>query len=144
MSDVARIGVNGFGRIGRLVTRAATANPRVQVVAINDPFMTLDYMVYQFKYDSVHGRFNGTVEARDGKLIVNGVAITVFHERNPSDIAWGEAGAWLVCESTGVFRTSEKANAHLSGASPAQKVIISAPAKDTVTPTFVLGVNHTQ
>jgi glyceraldehyde 3-phosphate dehydrogenase len=142
MSDTVKIGINGFGRIGRLVCRAATANPKVQVVAINDPFMDLEYMVYQFKYDSVHGRFNGTVEAKDGKLVINGQAITIFAQRNPADIAWGTAGAWVVCESTGVFRTSKTASAHLSGASPAQKVIISAPAKDEVTPTFVLGVNH--
>ena len=138
-----KIGINGFGRIGRLVTRAASANPNVQIVAINDPFMDLEYMVYQFKYDSVHGRFKGTVEAIDGQLVINGNAITIFAQRDPSQIPWGTAGAWVVCESTGVFRTSKTAGAHLAGDAPAQKVIISAPAKDEDTPTFVLGVNHT-
>jgi glyceraldehyde 3-phosphate dehydrogenase len=141
MTDVVKVGINGFGRIGRLVCRAAQANPRVQIVAINDPFMDLDYMVYQFKYDTVHGRFEGTVEAKDGKLVINGHPITVFAARNPSEIPWGSAGAWVVCESTGVFRTTKTASAHLTGG--AQKVIISAPAGDEDTPTFVLGVNHT-
>merc|ERR1719183_2004432 len=98
------IGINGFGRIGRLVCRAAVAKG-VKVVAINDPFMDVEYMVYQFKYDSTHGKFDGTVEAKDGKLVINGSPITVFHNRNPSEIQWGKAGAWAVCESTGVFRT---------------------------------------
>lgn len=140
-SAPVKIGINGFGRIGRLVCRAAQANPNVQIVAINDPFMDLDYMVYQFKFDSVHGRFAGTVEAKDGKLVINGNAITIFAQRNPAEIPWGTAGAWVVCESTGVFRTTKTASAHLSGG--ANKVIISAPAKDEDTPTFVLGVNHT-
>jgi len=138
-----KIGINGFGRIGRLVCRAASANPRVEVVAINDPFMDLEYMAYLFKYDSVHGRFNGTIETKDGKLVINGRPITIFAQRNPSDIAWKDAGVWVVCESTGVFRTTATASAHLKGDSPASKVIISAPAKDDETPTFVLGVNHT-
>ena len=97
------IGINGFGRIGRLVLRAALKNPSATVVAVNDPFITVDYMVYMFKYDSVHGRFDGTVEAKDGKLVINGQAVAVFKERNPSSIPWGSAGADYVVESTGVF-----------------------------------------
>ena len=97
------IGINGFGRIGRLVLRAALKNPSATVVAVNDPFITVDYMVYMFKYDSVHGRFDGTVEAKDGKLVINGQAVAVFKERNPADIPWGSAGADYVVESTGVF-----------------------------------------
>uniref|UniRef100_A0A7S2RVN9 Glyceraldehyde-3-phosphate dehydrogenase n=1 Tax=Mucochytrium quahogii TaxID=96639 RepID=A0A7S2RVN9_9STRA len=135
------IGINGFGRIGRLVCRAAVNNPKTTVVAINDPFMALDYMVYLFKYDSVHGKFDGSVEAKDGCLVVNGVAIKVFSERDPSAIPWGASGATYVCESTGVFVTGEKASAHIKGG--AKKVIISAPPKDD-TPMFVMGVNHTK
>ena len=135
-----KVGINGFGRIGRLVFRAAVAQPeKFDVVAINDPFIDLDYMVYMVKYDSMHGRFKGTVEIKDGKLVVNGKAITVFAEMNPENIKWGEAGAEYVVESTGVFTTTEKASAHLKGG--AKKVVISAPAKDKETPTFVCGVN---
>jgi len=138
------MGINGFGRIGRLVFRAAAANPDVQVKAINDPFMDLKYMVYQLKYDSVHKMFNGTVCCKecDGKefLVVNGVDIAVYHEKDPGSIKWGEAGASYVCESTGVFCTQEKAALHLGGG--AKKVIISAPPKDAV-PMYVMGVNHT-
>jgi glyceraldehyde 3-phosphate dehydrogenase len=142
MSDPVRLGINGFGRIGRLVARAAASNPNVKVVAINDPFMDLEYMVYQFKFDSVHGRFPGTVEAIDGKLVINGNAISVFAARNPAEIPWGSVNTYVVCESTGVFRSTKTASPHLAGG--AQKVIISAPASDEDTPTFVLGVNHTQ
>jgi glyceraldehyde 3-phosphate dehydrogenase len=99
------IGINGFGRIGRLVTRAAMANPNVTVTAINDPFMDLDYMVYLFKYDSVHGVWPGTVEAGDGCLIIDGLTIKVFAARNPGEIGWGATGTQYVCESTGVFTT---------------------------------------
>lgn len=135
-----KIGINGFGRIGRLVFRAAMAQPDVfDVVAINDPFIDVDYMVYMVKYDTIHGRFNGTVEAKDGKLVVNGHAISVFEEKNPEDIKWGEVGAEYVVESTGVFTSTEKASAHLKAG--AKKVVISAPAKDKETPTFVCGVN---
>ncbi len=135
-----KVGINGFGRIGRLVFRAAMAQPEVfDVVAINDPFIDLDYMVYMVKYDTVHGKFNGTVEAKDGKLVVNGHAISVFEERNPEDIKWGEVGAEYVVESTGVFTSTEAASAHLKAG--AKKVVISAPAKDKETPTFVCGVN---
>ncbi len=135
-----KVGINGFGRIGRLVFRAAMAQPEVfDVVAINDPFIDLDYMVYMVKYDTVHGKFDGTVEAKDGKLVVNGHAISVFEERNPEDIKWGEVGAEYVVESTGVFTSTEAASAHLKAG--AKKVVISAPAKDKETPTFVCGVN---
>ncbi|KAI8368646.1 glyceraldehyde-3-phosphate dehydrogenase 3 [Choanephora cucurbitarum] len=130
-------GINGFGRIGRIVLRASLNNPEVKVVAINDPFIDLDYMVYMFKYDSTHGRFQGTVEAKDGKLVVNGNPIAVYAERDPSQIPWGENGADYVVESTGVFTTKDAASAHLKGG--AKKVIISAPSADA--PMFVCGVN---
>jgi glyceraldehyde 3-phosphate dehydrogenase len=135
---MVNIGVNGFGRIGRLVTRAALKRDDVNVMAINDPFIDLEYMVYMFKYDSTHGTFDGTVEIADGKLVINGKAITVFHCRDPSEIQWGSAGADYVVESTGVFTTTEKASAHLKGG--AKKVIISAPSADA--PMFVCGVNE--
>nr|XP_033779719.1 glyceraldehyde-3-phosphate dehydrogenase [Geotrypetes seraphini] len=135
---MVNVGVNGFGRIGRLFTRAACTSDKIHVVAINDPFIDLDYMVYMFKYDSTHGRFKGTVKAEHGKLIINDHAITVFQERDPSHIKWGEAGATYVVESTGVFTTIEKASAHLKGG--AKRVIISAPSADA--PMFVMGVNH--
>jgi len=133
-----KIGINGFGRIGRLVFRCALANPNVSVVAINDPFMDPEYMVYLFKYDSTHGRFKGTIEAKDGKLVVNGNAITVFTDRNPADIKWSTTGADYIVESTGVFTNKEKASAHLQGG--AKHVIISAPSEDA--PMFVVGVNE--
>jgi len=133
------LGINGFGRIGRLVTRAAIAHPNTRVVAINDPFMDVDYMVYQLKYDSVHGKFKGTVENVDGKLIINGEHVAVFNAKSPKDIPWGSVGADYVCESTGVFTSSEAASQHLAGG--AKKVVISAPPKDD-TPMFVMGVNH--
>lgn len=133
---MSKIGINGFGRIGRLVLRAALEKGG-QVVAINDPFIGLDYMVYMFKYDSTHGRFKGEVKAEGDKLVVNGQKITVFSERDPKTIPWAKAGAEYVVESTGVFTTIEKASAHLEGG--AKKVIISAPSADA--PMFVVGVN---
>nr|AIU97795.1 glyceraldehyde-3-phosphate dehydrogenase [Anomala corpulenta] len=133
---MSKIGINGFGRIGRLVLRAALERG-AEVVAVNDPFIGLDYMVYMFKYDSTHGKFKGTVDAKDGKLVVNGKEISVFSERDPKSIPWGKAGAEYVVESTGVFTTIEKASAHLEGG--AKKVIISAPSADA--PMFVVGVN---
>merc|ERR1712045_983706 len=137
MSDI-KVGINGFGRIGRLVLRAAIKKG-VNAVAVNDPFIDLDYMVYMFKYDSTHGRFlDHLVKAEDGKLVIGHHKITVFNERNPADIKWAEAGADYVVESTGVFTTTEKAKAHLTGG--AKKVIISAPSADA--PTFVMGVNE--
>lgn len=135
-----KIGINGFGRIGRLVFRAAAANPNVTVVGINDPFMDPDYMVYMTKYDTVHGRFEGEVSTENGKLIVNGEEINVYASMDPAEIPWGECGADYVVESTGVFLTTEKASAHLKGG--AKKVVISAPAKDKETPMFVMGVNN--
>ncbi|WP_411675875.1 type I glyceraldehyde-3-phosphate dehydrogenase [Caproicibacter sp.] len=134
-----KIGINGFGRIGRLVFRAAIAQPETfEVVGINDPFIDPDYMVYMVKYDTMHGHFQGEVKAEDGKLVVNGKAISVFEEKDPAQIPWGKVGAEYVVESTGVFPSTEKASAHLTGG--AKKVVISAPAKDD-TPTFVCGVN---
>jgi len=127
----------GPGRIGRIVLRNALLDDRVQVVAINDPFIPPDYMVYMFTYDSVHGRFQGTVEAKDGNFVVNGRPITVYQERDPAAIQWGAAGADYVIESSGVFTTIDKASAHLKGG--AKKVIISAPSADA--PMFVCGVN---
>jgi glyceraldehyde 3-phosphate dehydrogenase len=139
-----QIGINGFGRIGRLVFRAAIKRSDVTVVAINDPFMDIDYMVYMLKYDSVHGRFDGHVSesADKKKLVVDGKEISVFFEKNPDQIPWGSAGAHYVCESTGVFTDRSKAGLHLSGG--AKKVIISAPPKDDTVPMFVMGVNHLQ
>merc|ERR1711988_1423640 len=134
---MASIGINGFGRIGRLVLRAALQKG-ANVVAINDPFIDLDYMVYMFKYDSTHGQYKGEVAAVDGKLVVDGNTITVFSERDPSAIPWGSVGAKYVVESTGVFTTLEKAGAHHKGG--AEKVIISAPSADA--PMFVMGVNE--
>jgi len=137
----AKMGINGFGRIGRLVFRAAMANPNVEVVAVNDPFMDLEYMVYMLKYDSVHKMYPGTVEKGQGCLIVDGKTVTIFAEKDPASIPWGKAGADYVCESTGVFCDKPKAGLHLGGG--CKKVIISAPPKDDV-PMFVCGVNHTE
>ena len=135
-----KVGINGFGRIGRLVFRAAVAQPeKFEIVGINDPFIDPDYMVYMVKYDTIHGKFDGCVKAEDGKLVVNGKTISVYAEKNPADLQWGECGAEYVVESTGVFCTTEKASAHI--AAGAKKVVISAPAKDKDTPTFVCGVN---
>ncbi len=136
-----KIGINGFGRIGRLVFRAAVAQPeKFEIVGINDPFVDLDYMVYMTKYDTVHGHFKGEIEAKDGKLVVNGKEIAVFACKDPAEIAWSSCGAEYIVESTGVFTTTEKASAHLKGG--AKKVVISVPAKDKETPTFVMGVNN--
>ena len=133
-----KIGINGFGRIGRLVFRAACNNAdTIEVVGIND-LVPVEYMAYMLKYDSVHGRFNGTVEVEDGKLVVNGNAIRVTAEKNPADLKWNEVGAEYVVESTGLFLTKEKAEAHI--AAGAKYVVMSAPSKDD-TPMFVCGVN---
>ena len=136
---MVKIGINGFGRIGRLVMRAACANPNVQVVAVNDPFIDPDYMVYMMKYDTVHGPFNGTVEAKDGKLIVNGNPVCVYACKDPAEIPWAESGAEYIAEATGVFTNEEGASKHFVGG--AKKVVITAPAKDKTTPMFVMGVN---
>jgi len=133
-----KIGINGFGRIGRLVLRASLNNPEARVVAINEPFMDVDYMVYMFHYDSVHGRFKGTVEKKDGHLVVNGNVIEVHTEKDPANIPWGKAGADFVVESTGIFLTIDKAGAHIKGG--AKSVIISAPSADA--PMYVMGVNE--
>jgi len=132
-----KIGINGFGRIGRLVFRAAQKFDNVEVVAIND-LIDVDYMAYMLKYDSTHGRFDGTVDVKDGKLIVNGKPIRVTAEKNPVDLKWKEVGAEYVVESTGLFLDKEKAQGHI--AAGAKKVIMSAPSKDD-TPMFVCGVN---
>jgi len=133
-----KVGINGFGRIGRLVFRASVNNPKVQVVAINDPFIDLDYMVYMVNYDSVHGRFKGTVKTENGKLVVNGKEIAIYGAKDPAEIPWGQSGADYIVESTGVFTETAGASAHLKGG--AKKVVISAPSKDA--PMFVMGVNH--
>jgi len=133
-----KIGINGFGRIGRFVFRVAVAKENVEVVAIND-LIDVDYMAYMLKYDSTHGQFKGTVEVKDGQLIVNGKTIRVTAQRNPADINWGAVGADYVVESTGLFLEKAKAQGHIDGG--AKKVILSAPSKDD-TPMFVMGVNH--
>lgn len=133
-----KIGINGFGRIGRLVFRAAEARDNVEVVAIND-LIDVDYMAYMLKYDSTHGAFKGDVEVKDGALVVNGRKIRVTAEKDPSQLKWGEVGADYIVESTGVFLTKEGAQGHLKAG--AKKVIMSAPSKDD-TPMFVMGVNH--
>jgi glyceraldehyde 3-phosphate dehydrogenase len=134
-----KIGINGFGRIGRFVFRQAVAKGTVQVVAIND-LIDVDYMAYMLKYDSTHGRFDGTVEVKDGALVVNGDVVRVTAERNPADINWGAVGAEYVVESTGLFLTKETAQGHIDAG--AKKVVMSAPSKDD-TPMFVMGVNNT-
>merc|ERR1719409_1070537 len=133
-----RVGINGFGRIGRLVLRAAETNPNIQVVAVNDPFIPAAYKEYMLKYDTVHGRFDGTVKAGDGEIIVNGNSIKSFAERDPANIKWGDVGADYVVESTGVFTTLDTAAKHIEGG--AKKVVISAPSADA--PMFVMGVNE--
>ena len=134
-----KIGINGFGRIGRFVFRVAVAKENVEVVGIND-LLDVDYIAYMLKYDSTHGKFKGTVEVKDGSLIVNGKKIRVTSEKNPADLKWGEIGADYVVESTGLFLTKEKAQGHIEAG--AKKVIMSAPSKDD-TPMFVMGVNNT-
>ncbi|KAB1159790.1 type I glyceraldehyde-3-phosphate dehydrogenase [Tenacibaculum aiptasiae] len=134
-----KIGINGFGRIGRIAFRAAINRANVEVVAIND-LLDVDYLAYLLKYDSVHGRFDGDVEVKDGQLIVNGKLIRVTAERNPENLKWDEAGADYVIESTGFFLTKEAAGLHLKGG--AKKVFISAPSKDAKM--YVMGVNHTE
>ena len=132
-----KIGINGFGRIGRLVFRAACTNPNVEVVGIND-LISIEYMAYMLKYDSVHGKFEGTVDFNETSLIVNGNAIRVTAERNPADLKWDAVGAEYVVESTGLFLTEETAAKHIEAG--AKYVVMSAPSKDA-TPMFVCGVN---
>ena len=132
-----RVGINGFGRIGRLVFRAAQNRKDIQIVGIND-LIDVDYMAYMLKYDTIHGRFEGSVEVKDGALIVNGNKIRVTAEKNPADLKWGEIGADYIVESTGLFLTKEKAQGHIDAG--AKYVVMSAPSKDD-TPMFVCGVN---
>ena len=133
-----KIGINGFGRIGNLTFQAALEKSEVEVVAINDPFLTADYMAYMVRYDTVHGKFEGEVSHKENTLIVNGKEIKVFNEMEPKNIPWGELGVEYVLECSGAFTTIEKANAHIEAG--AKKVIISAPSKDA--PMFVMGVNN--
>jgi len=133
-----KIGINGFGRIGRLAFRAAIERPGVEVVGIND-LVEPDYMAYMLKYDSTHGQFKGTIAVKDGHLVVNGKSIRVTAEKDPANLKWGEVGAEVIIESTGLFLTIESAQKHIDAG--AKKVVMSAPAKDD-TPTFVMGVNH--
>ncbi|HYX05398.1 MAG TPA: type I glyceraldehyde-3-phosphate dehydrogenase [Bacteroidales bacterium] len=133
-----KIGINGFGRIGRLVFRAALTKDNIEVVGIND-LIDVDYMAYMLKYDSVHGQFKGDIDIKDGHLVVNGTSIRVTSEPNPADLKWGEVGAEYVIESTGLFLTREKAQGHIKAG--AKRVVMSAPSKDD-TPMFVMGVNN--
>lgn len=135
-----KVGINGFGRIGRLVFRAGIDRDDIEFVGINDPFMTPDYMAYMLRYDTMHGQFQGTIEYTDDAIIVNGKTVKFFACMDPKDIPWGEVGAEYVVESTGLFLTKEKAQAHIDAG--AKKVIMSAPSKDD-TPMFVMGVNNT-
>jgi len=132
-----KVGINGFGRIGRLVLRAAIDNPKVEIKGINDPFIDLTYMKYMLTYDTVHGRFNGTVDVADGKLVINGKPVTVYGLKDPAEIPWKDCGAEYIIESSGAFTTMEKAGLHFKGG--AKKVVISAPSADA--PMFVMGVN---
>ncbi len=133
-----KVGINGFGRIGRLVFRAAADNPNIEVVGVNDPFIDPEYMVYMLKYDTVHGRFKGTVSCTKDAIIVNDKKVCVYQSMNPAEIPWSACGAEYIVESTGVFITTDKASAHFEGG--AKKVIISAPSADA--PMFVMGVNQ--
>ncbi|MBX2896067.1 MAG: type I glyceraldehyde-3-phosphate dehydrogenase [Cyclobacteriaceae bacterium] len=137
---MTKVGINGFGRIGRLAFRAAVNRKDIEIVGIND-LVEPDYMAYMLKYDSTHGRFDGTVEVKDGNLVVNGKKIRVTAEKDPANLRWAEVGAEIVIESTGLFLTQADGQKHI--AAGAKKVVFSAPAKDD-TPTFVMGVNHKQ
>ena len=134
-----KIGINGFGRIGRLVFRAAAAQPeKFEIVAINDPFVDPEYMAYMAKYDTAHGKFAGELASKDGKLVVNGHEVNVYGFKDPAEIPWGKDGVEYVIEATGVFKTVDDCQAHLNAG--ARKVIITAPSKDA--PMFVMGVNN--
>lgn len=137
---VVKLGINGFGRIGRLVFRACMEKAGIEVVAVNDPFMSLEHMIYLLKHDSVHGKLTCEVKQKDGALVVAGKTIKVFGEKDTASIPWGKCGVDTVCESTGVFTSTEKCQGHLKAG--AKKVIISAPPSDS-TPMYVMGVNHT-
>ena len=132
-----KVGINGFGRIGRMVFRAAADRNDIEIVGIND-LLDVDYLAYMLKYDSVHGRFDGSVEVENGELVVNGSKIRITAEMDPANLAWDEVGAEVVVESTGFFLTDETARKHIEAG--AKKVVLSAPSKDD-TPMFVCGVN---
>ena len=132
-----KVGINGFGRIGRMVFRASVNHPEIEIVGIND-LCPADYLAYMLKYDTMHGQFEGTVDSTESSIIVNGKAIPIYAKRDPAEIPWGELGAEYVVESTGLFLTKEKAQAHITAG--AKKVVMSAPSKDD-TPMFVCGVN---
>ncbi len=136
-NKMIKVGINGFGRIGRFVFRAAQKRSDIEIVGIND-LLDAEYMAYMLKYDTMHGRFDGTVEVKDGNLIVNGKTIRITAEKNPADLKWGEIGAEYVVESTGLFLSKEKAQGHIDAG--AKYVVMSAPSKDD-TPMFVCGVN---
>ncbi|MBQ8379669.1 MAG: type I glyceraldehyde-3-phosphate dehydrogenase [Clostridia bacterium] len=133
-----KLGINGFGRIGRLVMRASLEREDVDVLAVNDPFIDVDYMKYMLVYDTIHGKLNADVEVVDGNLVINGKTVKVYNFKDPNEIPWSESGVEYVVEASGVFTTTEKASAHFTGG--AKKVIISAPSKDA--PMFVMGVNQ--
>jgi glyceraldehyde 3-phosphate dehydrogenase len=133
-----KVGINGFGRIGRIVFRNAIEHDDIEIVAVNDPFIETHYAAYMLKYDSTHGQFKGTIEATDTGLIVNGKHVAFYQKRNPEEIPWSDTAAYYIVESTGVFTTTEKAKAHLKGG--AKKVVISAPSADA--PMYVMGVNE--
>ena len=133
-----KIGINGFGRIGRLVFRAAMAKDNLEIVGIND-LISVDYMAYMLRYDTMHGQFKGTIEVKENALVVNGPSIRVTAEKDPANLKWNEVGAEYVVESTGLFLTKEKAEAHIKAG--AKRVVMSAPSKDD-TPMFVMGVNN--
>ncbi|KER04683.1 glyceraldehyde-3-phosphate dehydrogenase [Photorhabdus temperata] len=133
-----KVGINGFGRIGRIVFRAAQERSDIEIVAIND-LLDAEYMAYMLKYDSTHGRFNGTVEVKDGHLVVNGKTIRVTAERDPANLKWDEVSVDVVAEATGIFLTDETARKHITAG--AKKVVLTGPSKDD-TPMFVMGVNH--
>jgi len=135
-----KVGINGFGRIGRLVFRAGINRDDIEFVGINDPFMTPDYMAYMLRYDTVHGQFQGSISYTDNAIVVNGKEVRFFAEKDPKNIPWGAIGAEYVVEATGIFLTKEKSQAHLDAG--AKKVVMSAPSKDD-TPMFVMGVNNT-
>jgi len=141
---VTKIGINGFGRIGRIILRNTIERKDAQVVAVNDPFVDIEYAKYMFMHDTVHGNFNGTitVDAKGNSLVINGKKIIFYAEKDPALIPWGKNAIDVVAEATGVFTTTEACQAHLKGG--AKRVVITAPAKDKETPTFVMGVNHIQ
>lgn len=133
-----KVGINGFGRIGRLVLRNAVEHGQVEVVAVNDPFIEPSYAAYMLRYDSTHGRFKGDIEVKGNSLVINGKTVKFYNEKDPANIPWGETSAYYIVESTGVFTTTEKAKAHIKGG--AKKVVISAPSADA--PMYVMGVNE--